>query len=110
MRNRWWLCAAVLLAVAIAVQVVVAGRNSPQYIARADVPTVAPGADVLAGIAEIPERIRGYDYRRATFGDSWTDDTSAPGGRNGCDTRFLGGFGVLSETLRKVPFTPRTFR
>lgn len=87
MRNRWWLCAAVLLAVAIAVQVVVAGRNSPQYIARADVPTVAPGADVLAGIAEIPERIRGYDYRRATFGDSWTDDTSAPGGRNGCDTR-----------------------
>ena len=50
-------------------------------------PTVAPGVDVLAGVAEVPLRIRGYDYRRAAFGDTWTDDNAAPGGHNGCDTR-----------------------
>jgi hypothetical protein len=53
----------------------------------ADVPVVAPGVDVLAGIAENPQRIRGNDYRRAAFGESWTDDNTAPGGHNGCDTR-----------------------
>ncbi|WP_345258623.1 HNH endonuclease family protein [Streptomyces hundungensis] len=26
-------------------------------------------------------------YRRAEFGETWSDDTDAPGGRNGCDTR-----------------------
>ncbi|MFJ6938203.1 HNH endonuclease family protein [Streptomyces sp. NPDC101132] len=26
-------------------------------------------------------------YRRAAFGPAWSDDTDAPGGRNGCDTR-----------------------
>ena len=50
-------------------------------------PTVAPGVDVLAGIPLVPMRIRGYDYRRAAFGESWTDDNNAPGGHNGCDTR-----------------------
>ncbi len=37
-----------------------------------------------------PKSLRGTrrsDYRRDAFGDSWTDDTSAPGGHNGCDTR-----------------------
>jgi hypothetical protein len=38
-------------------------------------------------MAQIPLRIRGFDYRRAAFGDSWTDDNPAPGGHNGCDTR-----------------------
>ena len=28
-----------------------------------------------------------YDYRRAAYGDAWTDDNDAPGGHNGCDTR-----------------------
>ena len=42
---------------------------------------------MLAGITEIPVRVRGHDYRRAAFGDSWTDDNTAPGGHNGCDTR-----------------------
>lgn len=54
---------------------------------HADIPTVAAGVDVLAGVAEVPARIRGYDYRRAAFGESWTDDNDAPGGHNGCDTR-----------------------
>jgi len=81
-----WLVAGVSLAVLVAVQVVTADEHAPQT-ARADVPTVAPGSDVLAGIQEIPVRVRGYDYRRAAFGESWTDENSAPGGHNGCDTR-----------------------
>ncbi len=81
-----WLLAVVAIAVVVAVQVVASSHPS-QFIARGDIPTVAPGADVLAGIAEIPFRIRGHDYRRDAFGDAWDDDNSAPGGHNGCDTR-----------------------
>ncbi len=81
-----WLSAIVLLAVVVAIQVVTQSRPS-QFIARGDIPTVAPGTDVLAGIPEIPVRIRGFDYRRDAFGDAWTDDNPAPGGHNGCDTR-----------------------
>jgi hypothetical protein len=82
-----WLAAGVALTVLVAVQVTSAARQDAPFIARADVPTVAPGVDVLAGVVEIPVRVRAHDYRRAAFGESWTDDTSAPGGRNGCDTR-----------------------
>jgi hypothetical protein len=82
-----WLIAFVVLAIVVAVQVGLVSQRTPQFIARADVPIVAPGTDVLAGISEIPVRIHGHDYRRAAFGDSWTDDNTAPGGHNGCDTR-----------------------
>lgn len=87
MSPRWWLVAGVALAILVAVQVAVASQSAPEFIAAADVPTIAPGVDVLAGIPEVPARIHGNDYRRAAFGDSWTDDTAAPGGHNGCDTR-----------------------
>jgi Protein of unknown function (DUF1524) len=82
-----WLIAFVVLALVVAVQVSIVSQRTPQFIARADVPIVAPGTDLLAGILEIPVRIHGHDYRRAAFGDSWTDDSTAPGGHNGCDTR-----------------------
>ncbi|MDT5099664.1 MAG: hypothetical protein QOC76_3401 [Mycobacterium sp.] len=83
-----WLALAVTLAIMVAYQTVAsADRRAALFVAQADVPTVAPGADVLAGVAQIPMRIHGFDYRRAAFGDSWTDDNSAPGGHNGCDTR-----------------------
>ena len=82
-----WLLAIVGIAVLVAVQVTNSSINRSQFIASADIPTVAPGVDVLAGIALMPLRIRGYDYRRDAFGDSWTDDNPAPGGHNGCDTR-----------------------
>ncbi|ORB65038.1 HNH endonuclease family protein [Mycolicibacterium tusciae] len=82
-----WLVAAVSIAVFVAVQVTNSSIDRSQFIAGADIPTVAPGVDVLAGIAQIPVRIRGYDYRRDAFGDSWTDQNPAPGGYNGCDTR-----------------------
>jgi Protein of unknown function (DUF1524) len=81
-----WLLAIVAVAVIVAVQVTTSSHRG-QFIAHGEVPTVAPGVDVLAGIAEVPVRIRGFDYRRDAFGDSWTDDTQAPGGHNGCDTR-----------------------
>lgn len=81
-----WLAVAAVLAVIVAVQTTVAADRAP-FVATADVPTVAPGTDVLAGIGVVPFRIRGYDYRRAAFGDAWDDDNSAPGGHNGCDTR-----------------------
>src|SRR5690349_19750690 len=83
-----YLAVAVVLAVAVACQTVAsANQRAALFVAQADVPRVAAGVDVLAGTAQIPARIRGFDYRRAAFGDSWTDDNSAPGGHNGCDTR-----------------------
>jgi hypothetical protein len=86
-RTLTWLVAFAALAVTIAVQVLLAAHRTPQFIANADVPTVVPGTDVLAGIPELPARIRSHDYRRAAFGEAWTDETTAPGGHNGCDTR-----------------------
>jgi hypothetical protein len=84
-----WLSAIAMLTVLVAYQVVAtsAGDRDGEFAARADVPTVQPGVDVLGGIVLAPIRIHRYDYRRAAFGDAWTDDTDAPGGHNGCDTR-----------------------
>jgi hypothetical protein len=82
-----WLAVVVALAVLVAYQVVGSSGERAQFVAQADIPTVAPGVDVLAGIAEVPVRIRSHDYRRDAFGDTWTDDNPAPGGHNGCDTR-----------------------
>jgi len=83
-----WLSAAAVLAVLVAYQTLgsSAARHA-EVAARADVPTVQPGTDVLAGVAALPERTHRYDYRRAAFGDAWTDDNDAPLGHNGCDTR-----------------------
>ncbi|WP_218045616.1 HNH endonuclease family protein [[Mycobacterium] fortunisiensis] len=75
------------LTVLVAVQVVSSTQRQAGFAAQAQVPTIAPGADVLAGVALIPERVRGNDYRRAAFGEAWDDDNAAPGGHNGCDTR-----------------------
>ena len=81
------LAVAVTLAVVVAYQTVASAQRAASFVAQADAPAVAPGVDVLAGMAQIPLRVRGFDYRRAAFGDSWTDDNPAPGGHNGCDTR-----------------------
>jgi hypothetical protein len=85
--KRIWLMVAVALTILVAVQVTMADQRGARFVADADTPTVAAGVDVLAGIAVIPIRVHGHDYRRAAFGESWTDDTTAPGGHNGCDTR-----------------------
>lgn len=83
-----WLSAAAVLAVLVAYQTLgsSAARHA-EVAARADVPTVAPGTDVLAGIAVLPQRAHRYDYHRSAYGDAWDDDNDAPGGHNGCDTR-----------------------
>jgi hypothetical protein len=84
-----WLSAAAVLAVVVAYQTLgsSAARHSGEAAALADVPTVQPGADVLAGIVVLPQRARRPDYRRSAFGDAWDDNNDAPGGHNGCDTR-----------------------
>jgi hypothetical protein len=85
----WSLAAVAALAVLVAYQTLGSSvaRRADEYAARADVPTVAPGTDVLEGITVVPQRLHRYDYLRAAFGDAWTDDNDAPGGHNGCDTR-----------------------
>lgn len=81
-----WLAVLSGLVVIVAAGAAWAGGR-PDPAARAAMPTVQPGVDVLAGITVVDGRVRGYDYRRSAFGDAWDDDNSAPGGRNGCDTR-----------------------
>jgi hypothetical protein len=83
-----WLSVTAVLTVLVAYQTLgsTAAKHA-EIAARADVPTVAPGTDVLLGIAVQPLRIHRYDYRRAAYGDAWDDDNDAPGGHNGCDTR-----------------------
>ena len=87
-KRMLWLALSVALAILVAYQAVTSSsERTAQFVAQADIPTLAPGMDVLAGVAEVPARTRRYDYRRAAFGESWTDDNTAPGGHNGCDTR-----------------------
>jgi hypothetical protein len=83
------LAAAAVLALIVAYQTVGSStaRHADEYAARAEVPTVQPGTDVLAGITVVQLRSHRYDYRRPSFGDAWTDDNDAPLGHNGCDTR-----------------------
>jgi hypothetical protein len=84
-----WLSVIAVVAVVVAYQVMASSAKdrAAEFAARTDVPTVQPGANVLAGIMVVPARIHRYDYRRAAFGDAWTDDNDAPDGHNGCDTR-----------------------
>jgi len=81
-----WVTAVAALTVIVAVQLASRPDDVPAT-ARADVPTVQPGVDVLQGVGVVPQRIRSNDYRRAAFGSAWDDDNDAPGGHNGCDTR-----------------------
>jgi hypothetical protein len=83
-----WLSVAAVLAVLVAYQTLgSSAAKHAEVAARADVPTVQPGTDVLAGIAVQPQRLHRYDYRRAAYGDAWDDNNDAPDGHNGCDTR-----------------------
>ncbi|MFD4180269.1 HNH endonuclease family protein [Rhodococcus sp. NPDC058514] len=50
-------------------------------------PSGDPATDPLAGIAVVDKRTKVPGYDRGDFGPAWTDDTDAPLGHNGCDTR-----------------------
>ena len=55
-------------------------------------PTHAGPATVTTGLAllsalPVKGRAPKTGYRRAEFGDAWTDDNNVAGGHNGCDTR-----------------------
>ena len=50
-RRLAWLAAAVTLAVLVAYQVTAAsGQRAAWFVAQADIPTLVPGIDVLAGV------------------------------------------------------------
>lgn len=84
LQRRMW---PVIVVAAVAVG---AGWWSPQVWHpenRLPTITVAAHGDLLAGVSVVPTRNRSGDYRRAAFGEAWTDDNDAPGGHNQCDTR-----------------------
>ncbi|MFV8310610.1 HNH endonuclease family protein [Mycobacteroides chelonae] len=91
MRNRTILVVAIAAAIAVVVAYQVSARYRLQranaIAGQSNIPTLAPGVDPLAGVMVVPKRVRGKDYQRVEFGDAWSDDTDAPGGHNGCDTR-----------------------
>jgi hypothetical protein len=108
-RRVVWLGAAVVVALVVAIQTVMSSaERSTTVAAEANLPTVAAGVDVLAGVSVVPVRTRGHDYRRAAFGEAWTDDNDAPGGHNGCDTRNdILGRDLVDKTFVSVSRCPR---
>ena len=112
-RDRWLIPAAVTAAITVVVAVQVVTHGSRADVTQAGAPKVAAGADVLAGIVVVPERVRGTDYRRAAFGDAWDDDTAAPvvqinmqvtrpGGISVAEVFDIGSNGVQVTRLRRV--------
>jgi len=74
---------------------------APGSPGRAQLEQLLADVTVVAGRAHVP----GYDRecaprRGCVFGAAWTDDTSADGGHNGCDTRD----DVLGRQLREVTY------
>jgi len=74
-----------------------AGRAAPPAPSPRE--STATGA-ALAVLGTLPVKGRApmTGYSRSRFGPAWTDDTSAPGGHNGCDTRD----DVLRRDLRSI--------
>lgn len=98
MRRRTLLLAGIAgVAVIVAAQVV----SQPDPGSALGAPAIRPGTDVLAGVIIVDARMRESDYRRGAFGSAWDDDNSAPGGRNGCDTRDE----ILARDLIDKTFT-----
>lgn len=94
------------LGASAAVAVIVAGQalTSVGHAQPVGAPTVQPGTDVLAGITVVDRRNRHGDYLRSAFGEAWDDETTAPGGHNGCDTRD----DILTRDLDDTTFVATT--
>lgn len=74
-------------------------------------PTRTQLEQLLATVTVIPERPQLPGYERGcrkeqlcVFGPAWSDDTDAPGGHDGCDTRN----NVLARQMTNVEFRPGT--
>ncbi|GAA5068181.1 HNH endonuclease family protein [Nocardia callitridis] len=81
-------------------------------------PAAAPGSPTAAELTLLLARVRvvserpfpgGYERdctagRGCVFGQAWTDDTDAPGGHDGCDTRN----NVLNRQLTEVTYRQHT--
>jgi hypothetical protein len=95
------------LLIAVLAVLVLAGYAAHRGGARDNVSPPA-GHDVsvalrqLATLRVLPARPHRPGYTRDRFGPAWTDDTSAPGGHDGCDTRD----DVLRAQLSAVHFRP----
>ncbi|MGL4306427.1 MAG: HNH endonuclease family protein [Mycobacteriaceae bacterium] len=102
MKRSTKLWAVVFSATAVLVVYQISRGSIPanRVITQRSIPTLAPGIDPLAGLETIAKRNRSSDYRRSEFGDSWTDDSDAPGGHNGCDTRN----DILARDLTQMSF------
>lgn len=82
---------------------------------RVDPAPGSPGREqltaLMAAVEVVEQRPQRPGYQRGcgagagcVFGPAWTDATTAPGGRDGCDTRN----NVLGAALRDIEFRPGT--
>ena len=106
------LSALTVVRLALAAVVAVQLTHAPSRYGAAKNPKLpAAVADELASLKVIPTRPyvigcgRGTkEFRVCAFGQPWSDDTSAAGGHNGCDTRN----DVLKAQLAGATFKPGT--
>ncbi|WP_231703023.1 HNH endonuclease family protein [Tsukamurella asaccharolytica] len=84
-----WISLVLVVATAVFVAVgALRDRSSAEPAPGPSPSAQAPDGAPLAGVRIVAARERApQPYRRAAFGQAWTDDQSAPLGRNGCDTR-----------------------
>lgn len=89
------------------------GDQPPAPTAQASAPgsAAATVTSLLQRVRRVPQRpeVPGYDRgcspgEGCVFGTDWSDDTEAPLGHNGCDTRN----DVLGATLAEVAFSERS--
>jgi hypothetical protein len=99
------------LAAVVAVLLMLAAHHGTDPIAPAKPRPAGPAAALrqLDALRAIPARAHRPGYQRGcgsgqacSFGPAWTDDTSAPGGHNGCDTRD----DILRGQLTHVAYRP----
>lgn len=112
--TRW---AAVAL-IAATVGVAIAGCRPAPSAADVSHPTAAPGeaatiATSIPHLRVVKAILAAPGYERScgrgkacTFGPAWSDDTTAPGSHNGCDTRN----DILAAQLTNPVFKPGTHR
>lgn len=85
-----WVSLILVVATAVFVAVgVLHDRSAAEPVPGPAAPSgAASDGAPLAGVRIVAARERApQPYRRAAFGQAWTDDQSAPLGHNGCDTR-----------------------